>query len=76
MAGNTGKMTLEQIRQRGPRLVLGRFLSNGTLFIFMEGGSTVEPYAIVAKSYSRSYLEQIAKANKRNNSRATKDTEE
>jgi hypothetical protein len=64
MAGNTGKMTREQIRLRGPRLVLGRFLNNGALFIYTEGQTPVERYAVLAKSYSRSYLERIAKANR------------
>jgi len=61
MAGNTGKMTREQIRLRGPRMVLGRFLSNGELFIFIEGQTPVDSYAVIARSYSRSYLERIAK---------------
>ena len=64
MAGNTGKMTREQIRLRGPRQVLARFLSNGSLFIYKEGETPVERYSIIAKSYSRSYLERIAKANR------------
>jgi hypothetical protein len=64
MAGNTGKMTREQILLRGPRQVLARSLSNGALFIYKEGETPVDRYVVLAKSYSRSYLERIAKANR------------
>lgn len=68
MAGNTGKMTREQIKQRGPRMVLARYLGTNNLLIFKEGEeeliALVGQYAVLAKSYSRSYLERIAEANK------------
>lgn len=60
MAGNTGKMTREAIAARGPRLALVKLL-NGQFGIVSE--DHIPPNALIyARSYTRRYLEQIAKA--------------
>lgn len=65
MAGNSGKMTNEAIRVRGPRNVLGRRFADGKLFIYLEGDKSVHGVAhtIIARSYTMSYLRKLEKAN-------------
>lgn len=66
MSGNTGKMTTDAIRARGPRLVLGQV--QGRLVIYREGETFRDANgiqhipAVLAKSYTKSYLRRLAKA--------------
>jgi hypothetical protein len=65
MSGNTGKMTAEQIAKRGPRLVLVR-LQSGVKVICREGQPCFRSGVkgcIVSRSYSLSYLMNIARHN-------------
>lgn len=78
MAGNTGKMTAEALRARGPRLFLVRAFNPFTakqhgLAIVREGStvfnkrvrsSTTLHLGIVARSYSLKYLQQVAGGNR------------
>jgi hypothetical protein len=73
MAGNTGKMTAEAIRQRGPRKALMRVDRNGSSFkvICIPGLHPFNDRArfvgtsifVVAQSYSTSYLRGVGRAN-------------
>ena len=71
MAGRTGKMTLDAIYKRGPRLVLCQVThySGGWMPVIFRAGKP--PFALdtgefkvqlVAVSYSKSYLKRIGKA--------------
>jgi hypothetical protein len=62
MAGNSGKMTNEAIAARGPRMVLAR--TRFGLVIYREGQPAIcEPFYVLAKSYSLSYLRKVGKGN-------------
>lgn len=64
MSGRTGKMTQDEIDARGPRFVLARNLENGALFYYREDANPFKVrHAVVAKSYSMSYLQKVAKHN-------------
>jgi len=61
MSGNTGKMTRDAVRLRGPRFVLSRV--RGTFVIWREDA---RPFTYIvpgytAKSYTMSYLLRIAR---------------
>jgi hypothetical protein len=62
MAGRTGKMTAEALFARGPRMALAR-LKDGTVKIFDNEYHVPLDAGIIAKSFTRSYLEKIAKYN-------------
>jgi len=70
MSGNTGKMTKEAIRQRGPRMALSRVHVGDriALVIHKEHSSPIDKdsgwYSVLAKSYSLTYLKKIAQSNK------------
>lgn len=72
MAGNTGKMTSEEIEARGPRLqllsVVNPFIAKGRRYVIArEGQFPITPkldriYSrVYATSYSLSYLMRIVK---------------
>ncbi len=68
MSGNTGKMTNNEIEKRGPRMVLVNYRGNG-LMIHRDNHEAINYFNYVhadvrqlARSYSLSYLMQIAKA--------------
>jgi len=59
-------MTAEALAARGPRMVLARDLDSGDLFklvYFREDRQPAGRFAVVAKSYSMSYLKRVAKFN-------------
>jgi hypothetical protein len=67
MSGNTGKMTAEAIRQRGPRKVL--MVVRGCKVIYRQdqcpiktGGWLLRAVSL-AKSYDTRYLLRVAKGN-------------
>jgi hypothetical protein len=66
MSGRTGKMTAEALEARGPRMVLARDLDSKDLFklvYFREDQQPAGRFAVVAKSYSMSYLRKVARYN-------------
>lgn len=64
MSGNTGKMTRDAIAKRGPRKVLILVYDEGKpVFLIAMEGQEPKMGRILARSYSESYLNRIAKAN-------------
>lgn len=79
MSGQTGKMTREAIRARGPRFALLRIVTNERRHMVLcredqRPLSRTEHdvnwmradwyYVVVAKSYSKSYLLKVAEGNR------------
>ena len=60
MAGNTGKMTRDALEDREPRMALAR-LENDTYKIFDSEEDVPYGAAIIARSFTRSYLKRIEK---------------